>query len=257
MLATPILGSISQFSKVEAHSKEALIALNEPREVAVEALRRLRTNLRFADVDRPLRSLAITSANPNEGKSVIAANLAIVMAQAGLRVILVDADLRKPKQHHLFELTRAPGLSDALYHENFEGLDLILQPTSVANLQVLTVGRKVPNPAELLGSQRMRELVATLFEKADLLLIDTPPVLAVTDSQIIGTQVEGSLLVIDPKRTTRKMAQMAVEALDQVSVRLLGVVINRVDLAARGYYYYYYDNYEYYDDDDGESHKPG
>ena len=250
-LATPILGSISQLAAMEGHSRQALMAVNEPRSVAVESFRRLRTNLRFADVDRELHTLAITSANPNEGKSVIAANLAVVMAQAGLKVVLIDADMRKPKQHYLFEISRTPGLSDALYHENFDGLDLLLQPTAVPNLRVLTVGRKAPNPAELLGSQRMRELLVTLRQQADLIVIDTPPILAVTDSQIIGTQVEGTLMVIDTKRTTRKMAQMAVEALDQVSARLIGITINRVESGARGYYYYY-DNYEYYGDDEDE-----
>lgn len=256
-LATPILGSISQLDTMGGHSQEALISINEPRSVAVESFRRLRTNLRFADVDRKFRTLAITSANPNEGKSVIAANLAIVMAQAGLSVVLIDGDLRKPKQHHLFAVARAPGLSDALYHENFDSLDILLQPTAVPNLRILTVGRKVPNPAELLGSQRMGELLSKLSNHVDLLLIDTPPILAVTDSQIIGTQVDGSLMVIDPKQTTRRMAATAVSALDQVGARLMGVAINRVGSGLQGSYYYYYDSYEYYDEDDGDESGQG
>lgn len=256
MLATPILGSISQLDAMEGHSQTSLIAINEPRSVSVESFRRLRTNLRFANVDQAFRTLAITSANPNEGKSVIAANLAVVLAQAGLSVILIDGDLRKPKQHHLFDLTRAPGLSDALYNDSFDGLDLLLQSTPVPNLRILTVGRKAPNPAELLGSQRMRELLVKLREHADLVLIDTPPILAVTDSQIVGTQVDGSLMVIDPKKTTRRMAQTAVGALDQVGANLLGIAINRVENGVHGYYYYY-DNYEYYDEDDNDQSGQG
>ncbi len=254
-LATPILGTISRLDKSEEYSRQALVSLNEPRSLVVESFRRLRTNLRFANVDSDLQALAITSANPNEGKSMIAANLAIVMAQAGLSVILVDADLRKPKLHQLFEVSRSPGLSDALYNETFDGLDLLLQSSGIPNLRLLTVGRKVPNPAELLGSQRMGELLSMLRKQADLVLIDTPPVLAVSDSQVIGTQIQASLLVIDTKRTTRKMARLAVEALDQVNARIIGVAINRVDNRARGYYYEYYD---YYEQDDGDgSDGPG
>lgn len=248
MLLTPILGTISRIAKIEDYSHKALIAVTDPRSPDVESLRRLRTNLRFADVDANLHTMAITSANSNEGKSVIAANLAVVMAQAGLSVVLVDADMRKPKQHHIFELSRGPGLSDALYNESFEGLEMLLQPTAVPNLQLLTAGRKAPNPAELLGSRRMQQLLATLREQVDFVLLDTPPILAVSDSQVIGTQIDGSMLILDTQKTTRKMARMAVEALDQVNARLLGVTINRIDSRARGYYYYY-DNYHYYDDD--------
>jgi succinoglycan biosynthesis transport protein ExoP len=257
ILASPILGAINRIEKMATHSNQALIAINEPRSLSVEAFRRLRTNLRFADVDSKLHTLAVTSANPNEGKSIIAANLAVVMAQAGLKVILVDADLRKPKLHHIFELTRAPGLSDALINDTFDGLDLMLQPTAEPNLRVLSVGRKAPNPAELLGSQRMHDLLATLRDQADLVLLDTPPVLAVSDSQIIGTQVDASMIILDITQTTRRMALTAVEALDQVNARVIGIAINRVASRGRSYYYYnYYDTYEYYEQDDDDD-RPG
>ena len=255
MLATPILGSLNKLDKLDGHSRDALIAFTDTRSSAVEAFRRLRTNLRFANVDQELNTLAITSAAPNEGKSVIAANLAIVMAQAGLSVILVDGDMHKPKQHRLFEISRAPGLSDALYLDDFAGLDLILQPTAEPKLRVLTVGMKTPNPTELLGSQRMRELLARLGEDADMVVVDTPPVLVMSDSQIIGTQVQGSLLVLDAKRTTRKMAQMAVEALDQVGAHIVGVAVNRVESSGLGYGYYYQDYY--YDEDEGDDSSNG
>jgi capsular exopolysaccharide synthesis family protein len=251
-LATPILGSIRRVNKIPNYNREALVAINDPNSADVESFRRLRTNLRFADVDRELHTVAVTSANPNEGKSLIAANLAIVLAQAELSVILIDADLRRPRQHQFFEVARAPGVSDALYNDTFEGLDLLLQATSEPNLRLLTVGRKAPNPAELLGSQRMRELLAALRQRADFIVIDTPPILAVADSQIIGTQVDGTLLVIDTKRTTRKMARLAVEALDQVQARLIGVTLNRIEGGAQGYGYYY-DHYSYYGDDEGDS----
>jgi len=254
-LATPILGTINQLDTLEGHSHKTLVAITAPRSLAVESFRRLRTNLRFADVDHELHTLAITSANPNEGKSVIAANLAVVMAQAGLTVVLIDGDMRKSKMHRIFETSRSPGLSDLLYNESFDGLDLVLQATEEPNLRILTVGRKAPNPAELLGSQRMKDLLAKLREHADLVIIDTPPILAVSDSQIVGTEVDGTLMVIDSKRTTRKMTRLAVEALDQVGARIVGVAVNRVESKARGYYYY--DNYEYYEDDEGDDADDG
>lgn len=260
ILRMPVLGSIGRLSNsnsnTEEYSQQALAAINEPRSLIVEAFRRLRTNLRFAHVDSELHTLAVTSPNPNEGKSVIAANLAIVMAQAGLSVILVDADMRKPKQHRLFELPRMPGLTDALYNDTFDNLGLMLQETKVPSLRVLTVGEKAPNPAELLGSQRMQELTAKLREQADLIIFDTPPILAVTDSQVIGTQVQANMLVLDTKRTTRKMALTAVEALDHVNAPIIGVTLNRVDARARGYYYYY-DYYEGTEGEDGDDSDSG
>ena len=251
MLGLPVLGTIGKFDHEEGYSRQALVAITEPRSLPVEAFRRLRTNLRFADVDAEMKSLAITSANPNEGKSVVSANLAVVMAQSGLAVILVDADLRKPKQHLLFELARNPGLTDALLVESFAQIETLLQPVgAVPNLRILSVGRAAPNPAELLGSKRMTQLIADLEQHADLVIFDTPPVLAVSDAQVVGTQVDGTLLVMDAQRTTRKMARVAIEALDQVNVNLVGLTVNRVDGRSRGYYYAYHD---YYDDGDGGS----
>lgn len=290
LLGLPALGSIFRVEEAGADGPSSLVALHNARSVGVEAFRRLRTNLRFADIDHELKSLAVASANSEEGKSFISANLAVIMAQAGLRVILVDTDLRKPKLHKFFGLSRSPGLTDALYHVaessagpvsqdipargavpqkdggpdngvgptdsavflselgSFDNLDALLQPTELDTLRVLPVGRRAPNPTELLGSRRMAHLISYLETQADLVIFDTPPVLAVSDAQVIGAQVGGTLLVIDPNRTTRKMARHALEALAQVNVRVAGLTVNRIPPGRRGYSYYPY--YDYYEEDD-------
>ncbi len=256
VLGLPVLGSIGQIGVAEDQSPDTLVSLQDPRALSVEAFRRLRTNLRFANVDVALKGLAVTSANPGEGKSLISSNLAVVMAQSGLTVILVDADLRKPRQHRLFGVARSPGLTDALLGENFDQLDLLLQPTRVLGLRVLTAGNQAPNPAELLGSRRMAQMADLLKSQADMVIFDTPPVLAVTDAQITGAEADGTLLVLDIKRTTRKAARYAVELLDQVGARVVGLAINRLTSNDRGYYYSYYD-YEYYHEDGDDTGASG
>ena len=253
-LGLPVLGTIGQIGILEEHSPVALVAINDPRALSVEAFRRLRTNLRFADVDAALKTLAITSANPNEGKSVVSANLAVVMAQSGVSVVLVDADLRKPKQHRLFGLARSPGLTDALLGEAPDTPDLLLQETTVSGLRVLTAGNQAPNPAELLGSRRMAQLFESIKQQADIVIFDTPPILAVTDAQLVGAQVDGTLLVLENKRTSRKAVRHAVALLDQVGAHLVGVAINRLTANDRGYYYSYYDyDYSHYYEDGDET----
>jgi capsular exopolysaccharide synthesis family protein len=202
----------------------------------------LRTNLQFSTVDRPFKTLLITSANPTEGKSTTLANLAVVMAQAGLSVIAVDSDLRRPLLHKIFRLPNAEGLTNALLHSNPEP-DAYLQATDVENLQVLTTGPLPPNPAELLGSERMKGLVAHLKGKADILLFDSPPSLAVADAAILAAQLDGVLLVVDAGSTRRELVTRAVEGLNKIGANLLGVALNRLSSRGGGYYYYYYHYY--------------
>jgi len=219
--------------------------LGEGQSGAVEAFRVLRTNLQFAAVDRPLRTVMITSPVPSEGKSITSGNLATALAQAGKRVILVDADLHRPRLHRLFGLRNNIGLTTALL-EAKPDVEALLQDTVTPGLSVLTTGPLPPNPAELLGSGPMHELIEALIARADVVVIDTPPVMALADAAVLGSQVDGVLLVVSAGETRREMAHQAVVALQQANARLLGAVLNRVPASSGGYYYYYYDRYGRY-----------
>jgi non-specific protein-tyrosine kinase len=223
----------------------ALISIRDPRHPIVEAYRRLRTNLQYANLDTGLGALMITSAEPGEGKSTTAANLAVVMAQAGARVILVDADLRKPRQDRLLGVLRQPGLAEAL-RGNMGAAGLLQPVAGVPHLQVLAAGEPVPNPAEVLGSQRMRQLAEQLRAQADIVIYDTPPLLPVTDAQVVGRLADAALLVIDSAKTAAGTVQRAVGALDQVHVPLAGALLNRLPSTRRGYGYGDYGDYGYY-----------
>lgn len=257
-LGSAVLGSIQRLPQIADYSPKSLVAVEEPRHPSAEALRRLRTNLRFANVDSHLRALCVTSAQAGEGKSFISANLAVVVAQSGLSVILVDADLRKPKQHYLFDMARSPGLTDVLITKELQDYSFCLQKTKVPNLRVLTAGKKAPNPTELLGSRRMHDFVEQLKEEADLVIFDTPPLLLVTDAQVLGQHLDGGVVVLDMRQTSRRMAVQAVEMLHQVNVRLFGVVVNRITRNRSGSYYSgYYGKESYYAEDEDEKGRAG
>jgi capsular exopolysaccharide synthesis family protein len=213
-----------------------LVTVTNPRLPVAEAYRTLRTNLEFASLERPLRTLLVTSPGPEEDKSVVLANLAVVIAQAGKRVILVDGDLRRPRQHELFGLSNAVGLSTVLRGE--ASVALPLADGGVAGLSVLPSGPLPLNPAELLASRRMSELIATLSDQADMVLFDAPPVVAVTDAAILAGQVDGVLLVIHARQTRREHAQRAKDLLEKVHARLLGAVLNNVEFDASLQPYY-------------------
>ena len=232
----PTLGAVTRIEGAGIEDK--LVAADLPRSPASEAYRILRTNLQFSAVDKPLRTLLITSANPTEGKSLTAANLGVVMAQAGLSVVIVDSDLRRPTLHRIFRLTKEDGLTNALLQGN-PNPDDYLQATTVENLRVLTSGPLPPNPSELLGSERMGRLIEHLRGQADILLFDSPPCLAVTDAAVLSSQVDGVLLVVDAGASRRELAARAVEDLRKVGGNVLGVVLNRLSSRRSGYYYYY------------------
>jgi non-specific protein-tyrosine kinase len=219
---------------------DRLITASEPRSANAEAYRMLRSNISFSSVDKPIETILVTSASPSEGKSITAANLAVTMAQAGYRTIVLDCDLRKPTQHKIFGVSNDAGLTNSLLaHAN---LNSFIRPTRVENLRVLTTGPLPPNPAELLGSRSMNTFLGVLNSEADVVVIDSPPILAVTDSAILARLSDGVLLVVDSGKTKRESAQRAREALDNAGARLLGVVINR--MPAKGSYYSY--NSKYY-----------
>ncbi len=215
---------------------------------SAEAYRILRTNLQFAAVGGPLRRVLVTSPSPKEGKSYTSANLAVALAQGERQVILVDGDLHRPRQHRLLELPNNVGLTTALVEPETDPLSL-LQETKVPGLRVLTSGPLPPNPSEMLGSARMKELLDVLSREADIIVLDTPPVLAVADAAVLASETDGVLLVVDAGSTQREMARRALASLEKVHARLLGVVLNRVSERQAGYSYYYY----YYYDQEGSA----
>lgn len=217
------------------HSSSALIALRDPRSPAAEAYRTLRTNLQFSSLDKPLHTLLATSSAPDEGKSTTLANLAVTIAQSEQRVILVDCDLRRPTLHALFELPNEAGLTSMILSP--EDAPIPLQETGVPGLSLLTSGPLPPRPADILGSRRMEAVIARLRAEADIVLFDTPPVVAVTDAAVLATRVDGVLLVFQAGKTSRDRARQARQILEKVKANIVGVVLNNAEVEKEyGYY---------------------
>jgi capsular exopolysaccharide synthesis family protein len=216
---------------------ESLITLTDPRSPISDIYRTLRTNLEFSSIDDPFHTLLVTSVGPGEGKSTTLANLAVVMADGEKKVILVDADLRRPSQHQLFGLGNERGLTSMFVEEQALHIPP-LQATAVSNLTVLTSGPLPPIPSQLLGSRRMREVISLLCEQADVVLFDAPPVIAVADATLLASQVDGVLLVVRANSTKRDQLRAAKDRLERVNARLLGAALNNVPLDATLYRYY-------------------
>ncbi|HLZ08939.1 MAG TPA: CpsD/CapB family tyrosine-protein kinase, partial [Chloroflexota bacterium] len=195
-----------------------------------------RTSIQFLGLDRDLKTIMITSAGANEGKSTTLANLAITFAEAGREVIAVDCDLRRPSLHHLFDLPNDGGLTKAISDD--VSLEDVLLPTIVPHLRVLPSGMVPPNPSEVLGSQRMDRLIAALRSLADVVLFDAPPTIAVTDAAVLGVKVDGVLLVVSAGKTKRDHALRAKTLLEKVNAKVLGVVLNNVKFDGSLYQYY-------------------
>lgn len=224
---------------------DPIVMLDNGQTAAAEAFRVLRTNLQFAAVAHPVRSVVITSPLPSEGKSIISANLAVAVAQAGFRVVLLDCDLHRPRQHHIFHLGNGLGVSTALLGIEGVSLDEFLQAGPLPNLRVMTSGPLPPNPAEVLGSARMRDILDEIGRSADMVIIDSPPASVLADAAVLSRQVDGILLVLHAGRTSHDVARRTVAALHQVQAHLLGVVLNRMPMRGSGYYYYHSYNYTY------------
>ena len=220
-----------------SEKRNELTTISEPRSPISEAFRALRTNLDFASLDQALSTLAVTSAGVGEGKSTTLANLAVVSAQAGRKVIVVDADLRRPTLHQIFAMDNESGLTTMIM-EDAALASPPLQNTEIENLSVLPSGPLPPNPAELMGSRRMEALIEVLAQQADQVFFDTPPVVAVTDAAVLATKVDGVLLVISAGQTRREYARTAVQRLQQINARLVGTVLTNVQMGAgfKGYY---------------------
>ena len=217
--------------------KHRLIVHEQAKSPIAEAYRTLRTNIQFSKTDGELKSIMFTSSGPGEGKSTTIANTAVALAQSGKQVILMDCDLRKPVLHKIFNKENR-GLTNILVEE--VAADDFIQTTLVENLRILTSGPIPPNPSELLGSTKMQNLIDDLKTKADYVIIDAPPVIAVTDACVLASRVDGITLVVNSGTIRPEMAQKAKELLIRANGHILGVVLNRVEIEEEDAYYYYY-----------------
>lgn len=221
-------------------NKRPLVVDENPKSLASEAFRTLRTNLQFTAPDGNLKKIMVTSSGPAEGKSTVSANLAISICQSHRKVVLIDCDLRKPAVHEIFKLNNFRGLSSVITGQ--VSLADALQETSIEGLQVLTSGPTPPNPAELLQSQAMLQLIEELNEVEGMVLFDAPPVLPVADAMIIGPLSDGVVFVVAANQTPQDVVLRAKDLLTQSQINLLGVVLNRVNFkdSQQEYYYNYY-----------------
>ena len=236
-LGLTTLGSVNRIDGREY--KDKLITSQDPFSPVSESYRMLRTNLQFMTIDQSIQSMMITSPNPGEGKSVTAANLGVIMAQADLKTVIIDADLRRPTLHKAFRVSNLEGLTDLLRLAKADVRDQ-LKDTGIENLQVITSGPLPPNPSEMLSSQRMVDLMQQLKEMADVVIFDSPPVLAVTDAAVLSSRVDGVILVTLAKRTRRNAARQAMERLQHVGGNVLGSVLNQVSRRGDRSHYAYY-----------------
>lgn len=236
-----------------------LFVLRSPRSAVAECARFIRTSLMFMSPDRPLRTLVVTSPGPEEGKTTTAVSIAITMAQTGSRTLLVDTDMRRPRLHKVFGVSAEKGLSTLLVAET--DIDSAIQPTEVEKLDVLVCGPPPPNPAEMLLSQHFKDLVAELVKRYDRVIFDAPPLGPVTDPAIVGALTDGVVLVLKCAKTRKDTTAAALKALSDSKARVLGAILNEVDVTSKRYagaYYAYYHKYGGYygSDDDKPADKP-
>jgi polysaccharide biosynthesis transport protein len=240
LFGLPMLATVPEMEAEDDADK--LIMLSNAPHPAAEAYRMLRTNLQFASVDRSLRLLLVTSPSPEDGKSLTAANLSAAFTRAGKRVILVDADLHRPSQQRFFHVRNNIGLTLSLFDQQTP-VENLLQETTIPGLRILSAGPLPPNPAEMLSSKRMQEILCDLRDLADIVIIDSPPVSAVSDAMILSTYVDAVLLVTRASKTSRTVAKKTLNSLQQVRAYIVGVVYNGVDEFDSNYSYDYTYNY--------------
>jgi len=214
-----------------------LIAKINPKSPISEQYRTIRTNIQFSSIDKKIKTLLVTSSEPGAGKSMTAANLAIVYAQQGIKTLLIDGDMRKPTIHYTFRLGNLQGLSNALV----DGLSFnrIAEASDIDNLDLISSGPVPPNPSELLASKQFERLLTEASDIYEMIIIDTPPLLAVTDAQILATKLDGVIIVARSGQTEINQLQESVEAINKVKGNMLGAVLNDVDKTDNTNYYYY------------------
>lgn len=215
-----------------------LITVVQPKSPISESYRTLRTNIHFSSFDKKVKTIVVTSSGPGEGKSTTCANLAVVMAENGYKTVLIDCDQRSPKLHKLFNTSNEKGVSDFLVG-NIQFSEAV-QKTEISNLNIITSGTRPPNPSELVASEKMKKFIEDLKETYDYIIIDTPPVIIVTDAQLLSTYADGCVLVVASAEVEKAAAVKAKELLEKVNAKILGVVLNKIDVKERGYSGYYY-----------------
>lgn len=219
-----------------------LVTSANTKSIVSEQFRTLRTNINFSMPDKELKTFLITSSTPGEGKSTVAANTAVVFAQEGKRVLLVDSDMRKPTVHYTFHLTNTLGLSNLLTRQ--ATVAEVVKASEIENLHIITCGPIPPNPAELLSSQTMNKVMEEMKEGYDIIIFDAPPVLSVTDAQILSNKCEGTILILSAGETEKEGILRAKEALVSSKANIIGVVMNNFQLHKDHYYYQYYGSAE-------------
>lgn len=229
--------ALKKNKQAAGNNKRKLVTFFAPKSPISEQYRTIRTNIEFSSVDEEIQTIMVTSAGPGAGKSTTAANLAVVFAQQEKKVLLIDADLRKPTVHYTFNLTNTFGLTSVLSKQ----MQLIeaVDESEIENLGILTSGPIPPNPAELLGSKAMNQFLTEAKQQFDIIIFDTPPMLAVTDAQILGNKCDGSILVVYSGKTVMEEAVKAKELISTTKSKILGVVLNHKKLQSSDYYYYY------------------
>jgi len=241
LINLPILGTI-EFEKkkqMTRGSKKSLITMIDPRSPISEQYRTIRTNIQLSMIDKELKTLTFTSAAPGEGKSTTIANLAITLAYQGDKVLLIDADLRRPTMHQLMGVRNQFGLT-TMISKKMNKESAIFPIPKISNLHVMPSGPIPPNPSELLGSKKMKNLISELSQEYDWILFDTPPVLAVTDAQILGNHCDGVILILKSHQTEKRELVKAKELLDKANTNLMGTVMSGVNQKELGHGYYYY-----------------
>jgi len=239
-LDLPSLGVVPALSATDAR----LLPKMKGVDPAAESYRVLRTNIHFAAVDAPVRTLLVTSSNPGEGKSTTAANLAFAMALDGKQVILVDTDLRRPSIHKLLGYRSTPGVTDVLLgHTPLD--DALVINEDLPNLKTLTAGSTPPNPSELLNSRTFRNLVGDMTSRADIVIFDSPPALVTADSAILASQLDGTVIVIETGQTKKAAVRRSIQLLRQARANVLGAAYNKTRAQDGGDYYYYQYQYRY------------
>ena len=223
-------------------NKNELVVNTNPKSVISESIKTLRTNLQFASVDEKLKTLLFTSSMPGEGKSFVAANLAVAFAQNGNKVLIIDGDLRKGRQHEIWNLSNSLGLSNLLI-DDINNYKNYIQKTNVVNVSLLTAGIIPPNPSELLGSDKNKQLISLLEEQYDIIIIDCVPINGLTDSLIMSKIVDKTIIVCAFKVTQYEMLDKTTKTLQNIDANIAGIIVNKVPVDDNSYYDKYYSNY--------------
>jgi polysaccharide biosynthesis transport protein len=225
LTGAPLLATVSNLTKLEPGGRQ-VYTMSQPQSSAAESLRLLRTNLEFASASEPIHALTVSSPSPGEGKSTTAANLGVVMAQSGLTTVVIDADLRKPTQHRIFGVDNQAGLTTLLTHPE-QAWGEVAKKVALPGLLLVPSGPIPPNPSDLLSSDRFARLVERIKSEADLVIIDSPPVLSASDALAISRHTDGAILVVHSGKTRSDALRHASHSIHQGGIRLIGVVLNR------------------------------